>query len=38
MKKWWAVLNDEARDIRLTDVVGWVRVNSTFDLWAPVVN
>lgn len=28
----------ERKGIRLERVLGWVRVNETFDLWAPVVN
>jgi len=34
---WKAVKALEARDIRLTDVVGWVRVHSALDLWSPIV-
>jgi len=34
---WKAVKALEARDIHLTDVVGWVRVHSALDLWSPIV-
>jgi hypothetical protein len=34
---WKAVKALEERSIRLTDVVGWVRVHSALDLWSPVV-
>jgi len=32
-----ALAHLEAKGIHLGDIVGWVRIDSSFDLWSPVV-